>query len=213
MPELKLPGVRLRGFRDMSADDVRQALADVPRPDVKLSDLDPRKVDLSKVQLPSVDLPSVDLSKLDLGRVDLAGAASSAATAAAERNPLRRRPSRRRPILIAGIVAAVIGILAIANAGWIRARAAELGQRVRSRMDADRVDDALEPLDADEEAFSGAVGIPIQPDAYADTLPPAEGGSPTEAPVDIREGVASGYSSDRDNGSDVEEGEVRLYGG
>jgi len=39
MPEFKLPTIRLRGFREMTTDDIKSALAEVPRPDVKLSDI------------------------------------------------------------------------------------------------------------------------------------------------------------------------------
>ena len=184
MPVLKLPGVKLRGFRDMTADDVKQALSDA-RPDLKLSDLDPRQMDLPKIDLSGIDLP---------------GAASAAAAAAAERNPLRRRRSRR-PMFIAGLVVAVLGLLAIANAGWIRARLAELGERARTRMDADQVNESLEPIDG-EDAYTGTIGIPVQPGAFADTLPSAEG-TP----------VGAGYGSSHDGGFDTgSQGETREEG-
>ena len=48
-----------------------------------------------------------------------------------------------------------------------------MSRRARERMDAERVSGSLERLGSDEEAYTGSVGIPIQADAYADTLPPA----------------------------------------
>ena len=48
-----------------------------------------------------------------------------------------------------------------------------MSQRARERMDADQVSDSLEPLGTDEEAWTGSIGIPVQGDAYADTLPSA----------------------------------------
>ena len=61
-----------------------------------------------------------------------------------------------------------------------------MSRRARERMDAERVSGSLEPFGSDEEAYTGSVGIPIQADAYADTLPSA---APTEAPQ------AVGYDS------------------
>ena len=48
---------------------------------------------------------------------------------------------------------------------------AEVSQRARERMDADRVSGSLEQLGSDEEAFTGSVGIPVQADAFSDSLP------------------------------------------
>jgi hypothetical protein len=63
--------------------------------------------------------------------------------------------------------------VALANADKIRSRVAEMSQRARERMDAERVNGSLEPLASDEEAWTGSVGIPVRGDAYADTLPTA----------------------------------------
>jgi hypothetical protein len=155
MPELKLPEVRIPGLRDMNTDDIRKALSDVPRPDVKLSDLDPRGIDLSKIELP---------------RVDLAGAAN----AVAERNPLRQKRRSRAPMVLAGLVIAGLGTLAVMNLGWLRARIAEVADKARARMDASRVNDSLEPIQLEAGDYTGTVGIPIQAETFGDTLPSAE---------------------------------------
>ena len=63
--------------------------------------------------------------------------------------------------------------MALANVDRIRPRLAEMSRRARERIDAERVSGSLERLGSDEEAYTGSVGIPIQADAYADTLPPA----------------------------------------
>jgi hypothetical protein len=199
MPEFKLPEVRIPGLRDMNTDDIKQSMADVPRPDIKLSDLDPRRVDF-----PKIDLSRLDLSRLDLSKLDLAGAAN----AAAARNPLRKRQPSRLPILLTGLVVAALGVFAILNVDWLRARATDVGQRVKSRIDAARVNDSLERIEGDEDSYSASVGIPVQADDFAGSLPTA--GTPVE----------TGYGSSFDTGSGDggsqtevrEEGEVKLYG-
>jgi hypothetical protein len=198
MPEIKLPEVKLRGFRDMSADDIKQAIADA-RPDVKLSDLDPR----------GIELPKIDLSRIDLSRIDLAGAASAAAATAAEKNPLRRRRRSRAPMVLGGLVIAALGALAIMNLGWLRVRVAELVDRARSRMDAARVNDSLEPMELDTDDYTGSVGIPIQTDTFADTLPAAD-----TASTDTGFATNGSLDASGDNGStsaETSEGEIRSY--
>ena len=159
MPEFKLPTVRLRGFREMTTDDIKQTLSDVPRPDVKLADIADAAVSATQAAAKAAQ--------------EAAAAAQSAAMSAAERTQIVQRQRSRRPLFILGIVVASLGILAIANAERIRARVAEMSQRARERMEADQVSDSLEPLASDEEAWTGSVGIPVQGDAYADTLPSA----------------------------------------
>jgi hypothetical protein len=160
MPQFKLPTIRLRGFREMTTDDISQALSDVPRP--KLADIADAAVAATQAAAKAAQ--------------EAAAAAQAAAASAAERAPLPQLPQRqrsRRPLFVLGIVVASLGILALANADKIRGRVAEMSQRARERMDADQVSDSLEPLGTDEEAWTGSVGIPVQGDAYADTLPSA----------------------------------------
>ena len=165
MPQFKLPTIRLRGFREMTTDDISQALSDVPRP--KLADIADAAVAATQAAAKAAQ--------------EAAAAAQAAAASAAERAQTQipqipqipQRQRSRRPLFVLGIVVASLGIVALANADKIRGRVAEVSQRARERMDADQVSDSLEPLGTDEEAWTGSVGIPVQGDAYADTLPSA----------------------------------------
>jgi len=161
MPQLKLPNLRLPGFRDMSTDDIKQALADVPRPEVNLADIADAAIAATQAATKAAQ--------------DAAAAAQAAAMTAAERTPIRQGRSRR-PLLLLGVVAAGVGIFALANAERIRSKAAELGERARERIDAARADDALEPtgfeqMERDDVAAATGVGIPVRGDAYAAGLP------------------------------------------
>jgi hypothetical protein len=167
MPEFKLPTIKLPGFREMTHEDITQAIADVPRPNVRLADIADAAVAATQAAAKAAQ--------------EAAAAAQSAAQSAAERapiSPIRQRRSRR-PLFIVGTVLATLGLVALANADRIRPRLAELSRRARERMDAERVSGSLEPLGSDEETYTGSVGIPIQADAYADTLPPV---APSETP-------------------------------
>jgi hypothetical protein len=169
MPGFKLPSITIPGLRDMTTDDIRGALSDVRIPDVKVSDLDPR----------NVELPRVDLSKLDIDLSGISSAMSDAATSVAERNPLRKQRPSRWPLVIGGLIAAAFAVVVVRNATWFRDRATEVGQRIKERSEAARVDESLEPFDVNNGAYSGDIAIPIEPDAYADSLPSAEQPLPT----------------------------------
>lgn len=158
MPEFKLPTFNLRGFRDMTTDDIKTALSEVPRPDVKLADIADAAIQATQAAAKAA--------------TEAAAAAQAAAQSIAERAPIRQQRSRR-PLFVLGVVVASLGLVALANADRIRPRLAEMSRRARERIDAERVSGSLERLGSDEEAFTGSVGIPIQSDAYADTLPPA----------------------------------------
>jgi hypothetical protein len=162
MPQLKLPNIRLPGFRDMSTDDIKQALADVPRPEVNLADIADAAIAATQAATKAAQ--------------EAAAAAQSAAMTAAERTPIKQGRSRR-PLLLLGVLAAGVGIFALANAERIRSKAAELGERARERMDAMRDDDsgastAFEQM-GDDVASATGVGIPVRGDAYAEGLPSA----------------------------------------
>ena len=158
MPEFKLPTFNLRGFRDMTTDDIKTALAEVPRPDVKLADIADAAIQATQAAAKAA--------------TEAAAAAQAAAQSAAERAPIRQQRSRR-PLFVLGVVVASLGLVALANADRIRPRLAEMSRRARERIDAERVSGSLERVGSDEEAFTGGVGIPIEADAYADTLPSA----------------------------------------
>lgn len=173
MPEFKLPTVKLRGFREMTTDDIKQTLADVPRPDVKLADIADAAVAATQAAAKAAQ--------------EAAAAAQSAAKSAAERapGPIGQRQRSRRPLFVLGIVVASLGIVALANADKIRSRVAEMSQRARERMEAEQVSDSLEPLATDEEAWTGSVGIPVRGDAYADTLPSAAPAPTNQTPQPV----------------------------
>ena len=188
MPEFKLPTIKLPGFREMTTDDITQAIADVPRPNVRLADIADAAVAATQAAAKAAQ--------------EAAAAAQSAAQSAAERAPsapIRRQPSRR-PLFVVGMVVAMLGLVALANADRIRPRLAELSRRARERMDAERVSGSLERIGSDEESYTGSAGIPIQADAYADTLPSA---APAET---VPQSV--GYGSSYDERNAYGEGEI-----
>jgi hypothetical protein len=168
----------------MSPDDIKHALSDVHVPEIKLGDIDPRKVELpaslSKMDLPRIDLSKIDVSKVDLSKVAVPAAVASLAMNAAERAHLRRKRRSRRPYLIAGLVLAALAFVVARNMEWIRARAAEVGERIRQSRDAGTVDGALEPIGSGNGAYTDDVAaIPIEPEAYAGSLPSDEPAFPT----------------------------------
>ena len=173
MPEFKLPTIKIRGFREMNTDDIKQALSDVPRPDVNLADIADAAVAATQAAAKAAQEAAAAAQS----------AAQSAAERAVERSPIRERGRSRRPLLVLGIVVAGIGIAALLNSDRLRARVSEVSKRARERMDANRVSDSLEGFASDEEAYTGSVGIPVQADAYADTLPSA-------SPEPVRNGSA-----------------------
>ena len=160
MPEFKLPTIKLPGFREMTTDDITQAISDVPRPNLKLADIADAAVAATQAAAKAAQ--------------EAAAAAQSAAQSAAERapiSPIRQQGRSRRPLFVLGMVVASLGLVALANADRIRARLAEVSQRARERMDADRVSGSLEQLGSDVDDFTGSVGIPVQADAFSDSLP------------------------------------------
>ena len=100
MPEFKLPTFKLRGFRDMTTDDIKSALSEVPRPDVRLADIADAAIQATQAAAKAA--------------TEAAAAAQSAAQSAAERAPIRKQRSRR-PLFVLGVVVASLGLVAIAN--------------------------------------------------------------------------------------------------
>ena len=201
MPEFKLPTIKLPGFREMTHDDITQAISDVPRPNVRLADIADAAVAATQAAAKAAQ--------------EAAAAAQSAAQSAAERAPISpiRQQRSRRPLFIVGMVVAMLGLVALANADRIRPRLAEIGRRARERMDAERVSGSLERLGSDEEAYTGGVGIPVQADAYADSLPPA---APSETvPQSVGYGSPYGKSNLYGEGETVpsEENPAEVYRG
>jgi hypothetical protein len=175
MPEFKLPAIKLRGFREMTTDDIKQTLSEVPRPDVKLADIADAAVSATQAAAKAAQEAAAAAQS----------AAQSAAQTVAERAPIGQQKRSRRPLFLLGMVVASLGLVALANADKIRGRVAEMSQRARERMEADRVSGSLEPLATDEEAWTGSVGIPVRGDAYADTLPSAAPASMDQTPQPV----------------------------
>jgi hypothetical protein len=176
MPEFKLPTLNLRGFRDMTTDDIKQALSDVSKPEVRRPDLK-----LADIADAAVSATQAAAKAAQEAAAAAQSAAQSAAQTVAERAPIGQPKRSRRPLFLFGVVVASLGLVALANADKIRGRIAEMSQRARERMDAAQVSDSLEPLATDEEAWTGSVGIPVRGDTYADTLPSAT--QPTGQPT------------------------------
>ena len=97
MPEFKLPTIKLPGFREMTTDDITQAIADVPRPNVKLADIADAAVAATQAAAKAAQ--------------EAAAAAQSAAQSAAERSPISpiRQQRSRRPLFVVGMVVASAG--------------------------------------------------------------------------------------------------------
>ena len=92
MPEFKLPTIKLPGFREMTTDDITQAISDVPRPNVKLADIADAAIAATQAAAKAAQ--------------EAAAAAQSAAQSAAERAPISpiRQQRSRRPLFIVGMV-------------------------------------------------------------------------------------------------------------
>ena len=119
MPEFKLPTIKLPGFREMTTDDITQAIADVPRPNVKLADIADAAIAATQAAAKAAQ--------------EAAAAAQSAAQSAAERAPISpiRQQRSRRPLFVLGVVAS-LGLVALANVDRIRPRLAEISRRPAS---------------------------------------------------------------------------------
>lgn len=179
MPEVRMPDFKISGLREMSRDDIGRAFSEVHLPDVDLSSLDPRRVDLSKVER-----PNIDLSKIDFPKFDVARAVDTVAVAA----HLRKRRSSPVRFLLGGIAVVGLAVFAVLNIPALRTRLEDVGRAVRAQVDArmggePSSDDAagyseaaFTGVPAESEAFTAAEPAPVQPDAYADSLPSATHG-------------------------------------
>jgi hypothetical protein len=194
MPELKIPELKLPDLREMSREDIGRAISDVRLPDVDLSTLDPRRVDLSKVERP----------KIDLSRLDVQKAVDTVAVAA----HLRKRSSSPIRFIVGGIAVAGLAVFAILNIPALRARVQHVTRSIRGRAgmeggygsSADPSGSSSESsgpsdrgyggsTDSGTQGYTPAVAVPIQPDAYADSLPSATGELET-APDALTAGTA-----------------------
>jgi hypothetical protein len=191
MPELRLREVRLPELRlpEMSRDDIARAIGDARR-DVDLTRFDPRRIDRSDADVRRVELPDFDLSKVDLSKVDLPKAIAAAGQAVG----IGRRQSRPRwPFVLGGVITLTLVGIAVLNSPAVKPRLAEAARRWKDRMEARRderlgmtasVDEGspmVEPDTAEAPSLApdyapgvetAAIGVPIEPDAYASAPEP-----------------------------------------
>ncbi len=193
MPELRLRDLRIPEFKlpEMTRDDIAKALGEARKElvDVRrdLNDFR-REMEIPRVDLSKVEMPKVDLSKVEVPKEARKAAkkASKSVTKAAQEAGLVKKPASRMPIVIAaGIVLALVG-WALANSPSIRARLQTLAGQARDRM-AERRDPWSADVDDEPRAFDAAVAVPVEPSAYAETLPGTD--SPyAEPPSDTPDG-------------------------
>ncbi len=192
MPNFSLPEVRFKarlpeGLRDMSVEDIQDAMPDV--------------------HLPKVDLPKFDF---DLGReAGKAGkradkAAKSARKAAgrevskAARAVENALPRRRGPNPVPIAILAMLGGLVV---GWLLASNPLTGPRVNAALDglrrsfeswrgtgSDLEDDEWDTTDA--QAYPASLRASIEPERFSDTLSEAETGIGTD-PGQLPEGLGT----------------------
>ena len=193
MPELRLRDFRIPELKlpEMTRDDIARALGDARKEigDVR-RDLNEMRREMA---VPRVEVPRVELPKVELPRVEMPKEARKAArkagktvTKAAQDVGLVKKPASRMPLVIAaGIALALVG-WALANSPEIKARLRALASQARERMaERDRTWDA--DLDDEPRAFDAAVAVPVEPSAYADSLPGSD--SPyAEPPTDLPDG-------------------------
>jgi hypothetical protein len=149
LPEIHLPDVKLpEGLRDMSRQDIQNAIGDrLPR----------------KIEMPDVDLSKIDLSKIDLPK------------AVEDRLPRRRR---RNPILPIAALFAIGSLVAAAwwliTSPTAMVRVRETADRLRARMNGstelERYDDAdqLGSLLPDPEQTRPSIEAETWPDTFSD---------------------------------------------
>lgn len=149
LPEIHLPDVKLpEGLRDMSRQDIQNAIGDrLPR----------------KIEMPDVDLSKIDLSKIELPK------------AVEDRLPRRRR---RNPILPIAALFAIGSLVAAAwwliTSPTAMVRVRETADRLRARMNGstelERYDDAdhLGSLLPDPDQTRPSVEAETWPDTFSD---------------------------------------------
>lgn len=200
MPRFSLPEVRFKarlpeGLRDMSVEDIQDAMPDVHVP----------KVDVSKVELPKFELPKFDF---DLGReAGKAAKRADKATKSARKSAGREAakaakavenvlPRRKGPNPVPVAILAMLGGLVV---GWLLASNPVTGPRVRSALDgARRSIDSWRGRDSDEEwdttdaqAYPASLRAPIEPERYSGTLSESQTGIDDD-PGQLPEGLGTG---------------------
>jgi len=148
LPELRLP--------EISRDDIVKSFSEIRRPDI---------------EMPAIEWPKVDLSKIEVTRDDVDKAILGVATAARLVRPAMR--SSRLPLAIAVVAVATVATIALLTRPTVRERLAIAAREAQRRVDAARNRSALLEVEEDvalEGATPDAVGIPIEPDAFGETI-------------------------------------------
>jgi hypothetical protein len=213
MPSITLPEVRLKarlpeGLRDMSVQDIQNAMSDVRRPAVEAP-----KVELPKVELPKVELPKVELPKFDF---DLGREANRAARRADKATRSARKSARREASKAARTVEralprragpnpvpiAILAMLGGVIVGWLLATNPVTGPRVRAMLDSARNtlsgrgsgfgEEDWDTTDA--QAYPASLRASIEPERFSGTLPEDETGIGV-GPGELPEGLGT---SDRE---------------
>ena len=200
MPDISLPEVRLKarlpeGLRDMSVEDIQNAMPEVRLP----------KVDLSKVELPKFDLDFGREAGKAAKRADKAakGARKSAVKAVENALPRKRGPN---PVPVA--ILAMLGGVVV---GWLLASNPVTGPTVRGWLDSIRraifergtswQDEEWDTTDA--QAYPASLRAEVEPERYSESLGVEETGigEPSQLPEGL--GTSDPDAAGADNGARV----------
>jgi hypothetical protein len=201
MPDISLPEVRLKarlpeGLRDMSVEDIQNAMPDVRLP----------KVDLSKVELPKLELDFGREAGRAARRADKAakGARKSAVKAVENALPRKAGPN---PVPIA--ILAMLGGVVV---GWLLATNPVTGPKVRAWLDSIRRSifergngwDQDEWETTDARAYPASLRAEPEPERYSGLIGEETTATGTE-PEPLPEGLGTSDPSEvgSDNGARV----------
>ena len=148
LPELRLP--------EISRDDIIKSFSEIRRPDL---------------EMPAIDWPKVDLSKIEVTRDDVDKAILGVATAARLVRPAMR--SSRLPLALAFVAVATVATIALLTRPTVRERLAIAAREAQRRIEEARGGPALLEVEEDitlDDATPDAVAVPIEPDAFIETI-------------------------------------------
>lgn len=160
-----MPALRLRELQ----------LPELHLPEMSRDDV-VRVINDARREVPKVDLPDVDIPR--------------AIATAVEATGIRRDPRRSRlPFVIGGLITLGLVGFALLTSPLVRPRLADLGQKVKLRLDARRSTEDAEAGSPDARAFDSAVAVQIEPAAFAEAAP--ADGSPFDGPSDLPKGLGA----------------------